>query len=104
MRVEINARFATVEDTAKALGVPIKRPRRLVKLADSYRRFKEAGLSTAKALRFAKQESSPNIASVVSTRDSKFRVSSGPLQQKSAKKVSASGKRRTRAKVSKASR
>ena len=35
MKVKINARFATVEDTAKALGVPLGRARKLARLVIS---------------------------------------------------------------------
>jgi hypothetical protein len=44
---KMNARFATTEDTARALGVPLSRARKLAKLVDSYRSFKSAGISKA---------------------------------------------------------
>ena len=50
-KIKIHARFATPEDTARALGVPMRRVRKLIKLIDSYRSLKKAGLSDKKALR-----------------------------------------------------
>jgi hypothetical protein len=103
MRVKVNARFATAEDTAQALGVPRRRVRELRELVSRFRDLKKAGLSTPKALRVLENGSSIET-SAASKNGFKIRVGSSPLKRKSAKKVSASRKRRTRAKDSKASR
>lgn len=104
MRVKIHARFATVEDTARALGVPLRRARKLLKLVDSYSRFREAGFSKSKALRAIDNPPSSIEASSASKNGSRPKVISGPLRRKTAKKANASGKKRTRAKAAKASR
>ncbi|MGA7915953.1 MAG: hypothetical protein WCA00_12010 [Candidatus Acidiferrales bacterium] len=103
MGVKINARFATVEDTAEALGVPMRRVRELTKFVDTFRDLKKAGLSNRKALRALKKGTAVDILAV-SKNGSEMHESSGPLKRKSAKKTFASRKRRTRAKASKAPR
>jgi hypothetical protein len=103
-KIKIHARFATLEDTAKALGVPMRRARKLVKLIDSYRSFKKAGLSDKKALLELDKSSSFKDARSASGNGSGPRSKSGPLRKNTAPKAYASGKKRTRAKLSKASR
>ena len=103
-KIKIHARFATLEDTARALGVPMRRARKLVKLIDSYRSFKKAGLSDKKALRELDKSSSFKNVPASSRNGSRSRSKSGPLRRNKAPKAYASGKKRTRASFSKASR
>jgi len=103
-KIKIHARFATLEDTAKALGVPMRRARKLVKLFDSYRSFKKAGLSDKKALRELDKSSSFREAPSASRNGSRPRSKSGSLRKNATPKAYASGKKQTRAKLSKASR
>ena len=103
MKVKINARFATVEDTAKALGVPLGR----AKKASTTRR----SVPLQKRIRYCRFESlqthdwtSLTAASLERKNGSRPHPKSGPLKRKTREKTDASRKRRTRAKVSKASR
>jgi hypothetical protein len=103
-KVKIHARFATLEDTAKALGVPMRHARKLLKLIDSYRSLKKAGLSNKKALRELDKPSSFKNVPAVSRNGSRPRSKSGPMKRKTAQEHFVSGKKRARAKASKASR
>ena len=104
MRVKIHARFATLEDTARTLGVPMRRARKLLKLIDSYRSLKKAGLSDRKALQELDKTSSSRNVPAVSSNGSRPRSKSGALKRKTAQEHFVSGKKRARAKASKASR
>lgn len=103
-KIKIHARFATLEDTARTLGVPMRRARRLLKLIDSFRNLKKAGFSDKKALQELDNSSSFKHAAVVSRNGSRPRSKSGPLKRKAAQQHFVSGKKRARAKASKASR
>src|SRR5271156_1066256 len=104
MKVKIHARFATPEDTARALGGQLSRARKLAKLVDSYRLFKQTDLSNPKSARSGEKVSFPAKTSAASKNGSRARTSAGQLKRKTATKAHASGKSQTRAKVSKASR
>lgn len=103
-KIKIHARFATPEDTARALGVPMRRVRKLIKLIDSYRSLKKAGLSDKKALRRLNKTSAFKNAPPISRNGSRQQSESGPQKRKTAQLRFSSRKKRARAKVSKASR
>ena len=103
MKVKINARFATVEDTAKALGVPLSRARKLARLVDPSR-YRNRSVTVHSKVSQKHDWTSLMAASVERKNGSRPHAKSGPLKRKTAKKTDASRKRRTRAKVSKASR
>jgi hypothetical protein len=103
-KIKIHARFATPEDTARALGVPVRRARKLIKLIDSYRSLKKAGLSDKKALRELDKTSAFKNVPAISRNRPRPESESGSLKRKTAQRRFGSGKKRARAKVSKASR
>jgi hypothetical protein len=103
-KIKIHARFATPEDTARALGVPMRRVRKLIKLIDSYRSLKKAGLSDKKALRKLDKTSAFENVPAISRNGSRQQSESGPLKRKTAQRRFGSGKKRARVKISKASR
>jgi hypothetical protein len=102
MRVKINRRYATVEDTAKALGVPRDRAIELTRLFDSYGQLKKSGLSVSRALRAARERVSAADTFIV---DVAGRNGSGKSSNvNGTKNLPASKKKRSRAKVSKKTR
>ena len=103
MRAKINARFATVEDAAKALGVPLSRARKLARLVDPSRYVNRSVIVDSKVSQKL-DGTSLMAASVERKNGSRPHAKSGPLKRRAAKKTDASRKRRTRAKASKASR
>jgi hypothetical protein len=104
MKVKINARFATAEDTARALGVPLGRARKLARLVDSYSLFKRTGRSNSNAAQTAESISFSKKAKETSKNGSRPRIIAGQLKRKMAKKANTSRKNHTRAKTSKAAR
>jgi hypothetical protein len=103
MKVKINARFATVEDTAKALGVPLARARKLARLVDPSR-YRNRSATVDSKVSQRHDWTSLTATSLERKNGSGPHAKSGLLKRRTRKKTDASRKRRTRAKVSKASR
>jgi hypothetical protein len=103
MKVKINARFATVEDTAKALGVPLSRARKLARLVDPSR-YRNRSVTVDSKVSQTHDWASFAAASIERKNGSRPHAKSGSPKRKTPKKTDASRKRRTRAKISKASR
>jgi hypothetical protein len=103
MKVKINARFATVEDTAKALGVPLSRARKLARLVDPSR-YRNRSVTVHSKVSRTHDWTSLTASSVERKNGSRPHAKSGPLKRKTPKKTDASRKRRTRVKIFKASR
>lgn len=105
MRVRIESKFATAEDTAKALGVSRRRLNQLLKLLESNqgkvksasREFKSSAGHKLRKMTF-KTLRERRVGSLNGERKM------GPVMHRSSKSVYSSRKRQARAKGSKASR
>jgi hypothetical protein len=85
MKVKINARFATVEDTAKALGVPLGRARKLARLVDPSR-YRNRSVTVDSKVSQTHDWTSLTAASLERKNGSRPHAKSGPLKRKTRKK------------------